>query len=164
MKEQAVEFLNNELVSYIIECTAIFLSVVGGTALLLKKLKAVLDRVIALFKDANDTTAKTNEKLDNVTEDNKAVRKEVREIEENIFARLEAVEKQQQEKFEKQETILKEYISQQTTLLKLPEAFAEMVCCTPDQVRNGTAKKVCDKLGMNDSNIKKDDEQANGGE
>lgn len=164
MKEQVLELLNNELVGYIIEVLAIFFSVVGGMFLLIKKVKEVLDRVIALFKDANANSETTNNNLKTVAEDNKKVRKEVREIEENIFTRLEAVEKQQQEQFERQESILKEYISQQTTLLKLPEAFAEMVCCTPDQVRNGTAKRVCDKLGMNDSNVKKEEEQVNGGE
>ena len=171
MKEQVLEFLNNELVSYIIECVAIFLSVVGGIALLLKKIKEVLDKVIVLFKDANDTTAKTNQKLDNVTEDNKAVRKEVKEIEESIFARLEAQEKAQQDAFAKQEATMKEYINSQQTLLKLPEAFAEMVRCDSNQVRSGVAKKVCDKLGLNDTAFDKaeknnleENDKANGGE
>ena len=160
MKEQALDFLNNELVSYIIEFLTIFFSVVGGMALLIKKAKEIFDKATASFKSASDNTEKTNNELKAVVEENKRLRKEAKEREDVLMARLEA-----------QEQTLKDYIKSQDTLLRLPEAFAEMVCCTPDQVRNGVARKVCDKLGMNDTAFDKAEKQkkvetnkVNGGE
>lgn len=155
MKEQVLEILNNELVNYIIEILAIFFSVVGGMFLLVKKVKKALEKVIGAFKTAHETTEKTNAKLEDVTTENKAVRQEVKDIETQIFARLEEVEKAQQEAFKKQEEILQAYIEKQSVLLKLPEAFAEMVKNDSKQVRSGVAKRICDKLGLNDTTFDK---------
>ena len=158
MKEQVVEFLNNELVSYIIEVLAIFFSVTGGVMVIFKKTKELFEKASNVFKTATDNTEKTNGKLDAVTEDNKKTRLEVKDIELKLFSRLEEQEKlrkeefaKQQEELKKQKEILENYIKQQEVLLKLPQAFAEMVKCTPEQVKTGVAKKVCDVLGLNDT-------------
>lgn len=160
MKEQVLDFLNNELISYIIEILAVFFSVCGGTYVIFKKVKELFEKATTVFKSATDNTEKTNTELKAVIEENKKLRKEAKEREDVLMARLEA-----------QEQTLKDYIKSQDTLLKLPEAFAEMVCCTPDQVRNGVARKVCDKLGMNDTAFDKAEKQkkvetnkVNGGE
>lgn len=160
MKEQVVDFLNNELISYIIEILAVFFSVCGGAFVIFKKVKELFEKATTVFKSATDNTEKTNGELKAVIEENKRLRNEAKEREDVLMARLEA-----------QEQILKDYIKSQDTLLKLPEAFAEMVCCTPDQVRSGVARKVCDKLGMNDTAFDKAEKQkkvetnkTNGGE
>lgn len=171
MKEQALDFLNNELVSYIIEVLAIFFSVTGGVMVIFKKTKDMLIKATGVFKTATDNTEKTNGKLDVVAEDNKKTRQEVKDIEMKLFKRLEEQEALQKEEFKKQQELLENYIKQQEVLLKLPEAFAEMVKCTPEQVKTGVARKVCDKLGLNDTSFEKAEKQtkvennkANGGE
>lgn len=155
MKEQVLDFLNNELISYIIEILAVFFSVCGGTYVIYKKVKGLFEKATALFKTANDNTESTNAELKAVREENIKLRKETQEREDALIARL-----------EKQEKTLENYIKSQETLLKLPEAFAEMVKCTPDQVRTGAAKRVCDKLGLNDTAFDKAEkaDKANGGE
>lgn len=155
MKEQVVEILNNELAGYIIEVVTIFCSVIGGMFLLVKKVKELYEKAVSAFKTAHETTEKTNSNLEAVTKDNQAVRLEVKEIEERIFARLEAVERKQQEQNEEQKEILQSYIEKQSVLLKLPEAFAEMVKNDSKQVRTGVAKRICDKLGLNDTTFDK---------
>ena len=160
MKEQVLDFLNNELISYIIEILAVFFSVVGGVLVIFKKTKELFEEAKNTFKSATDNTEKVNNELKTelkaVIEENKQLRKEAKEREDVLMARLES-----------NENTLKEYIKTQGTLLKLPEAFAEMVCCTPEQVKTGVARKVCDKLGMNDTALdkaRKQENKTNGGE
>ena len=159
MKEQVLDFLNNELVSYIIEIVAVFCSVCGGAFIIYKKVKDMYEKATIVFKNATDNTEKTNGELKAVIEENKKLRKEAKEREDVLMARLEA-----------QEQTLKDYIKSQDTLLRLPEAFAEMVKCTPEQVKTGVARKVCDKLGLNDTTFdkvekaQKEIDKTNGGE
>ena len=69
--------------------------------------------------------------------------------------RLEEKDKIINEKFEQKMEQINQLMLTLEPLINLPKAFSQTVLSNPEQIRNGTAKKVNDILGFNDDNIQK---------
>lgn len=150
-EQELLEFFNNELVGYIIDITAIIMSVFAGIVLLYGKFQKAFASAKAIMNKNNEDTQQVNNNLNatNLRIEN------VNERYDKIVAELKERQQEMQKQYDENIAQLKAVIATFEPIQKLPNAMAKMISCTPNLVENGTAKRFCDELGLNDTNFDK---------
>ena len=158
MTEEILNFMNNEVVSYIMDFVIAFGGVMIGILM-------IYNKTVKLFGDAK---TKLNSAKTETVEQNKVVVENTKEIKLLQAKNDEVVSKVQQsndiqlskmkELTERNEAILaemKELLTQFKPLINLPKAFIQTVINNPESVKSGVAKKVSDILEINTDNVEK---------
>ena len=150
-EQEILNFLNNELVGYIIDISAIVIAVVTGVAMLYGKVKKFFNSAKALINKNNEDTVSVNRRLDST---NSKI-EEVSARYEKVIAEMKEAQQEMQRKYEENIKELVAVTTQFKPIMKLPNALAKVMTSTPDMVKSGNAKKFCDEIGLNDTNFDK---------
>ena len=150
-EQELLNFLNNELVGYIIDISAIVVAVVTGVAMLYGKVSKFFASAKVLINKNNEDTVSVNRRLDST---NSKI-EEVSARYEKVIAEMKEAQQEMQRKYEENIKELVAVTTQFKPIMKLPNALAKVMTSTPDMVKSRNAKKFCDEIGLNDTNFDK---------
>lgn len=164
MTEEILSFLNNEVVSYIMEFIIAFGGVVMGVLIIYNKTVKLFGNAKNVLNSAKTETTEQNKVVVENTKELRALKQkedevvsELKETRTDIQTEFSKRTAEMQQKVDDLVVELKSIIAEIKPLLNLPKAFIQTVINNPESVKTGVAKKVSDILEVNNDNIEKND-------
>lgn len=143
--------MTGEIVQYILYALIGLGATITGIMMSFKKLKELFAKATSTLSATNDSTSNTNKC---VAANTQAI-KDLETKCDSLMGKLDERSKEIDAKFDERMAQINLLIEQLKPVINLPKAFAQTVLSNPDQIKNGTARKVNDILGYNDDNIQK---------